>query len=537
MPAAHTSRVLIAEELSSATRDALGDTVDVLHVDGTDREALLEAVSNVDALLVRSATKVDAEVYAAASRLKVVARAGVGLDNVDVGAATNAGVMVINAPTSNIVSAAELAVTLILAGLRRVAEADQSMKAGRWDRQKLTGVELSEKTVGIVGFGRIGQLVAERLRGFDVTLLAYDPYVSKARAAEHGARAVELEELMRLSDVVTVHMPKTPETVGMIGKDEFEIAKRNLHIVNAARGGLIDESALFEALTTGRIASAALDVYSSEPAAESETAKRLLTLPNVTLTPHLGASTSEAQERAGVAVAKSVRLALDGELVPDAVNVAGGAIDKDVRPGIALADRLGQIFTALADAAISKLDIIVHGELAHKDVKGIELSALRGLFRQVVSENVSYVNAPVIAKERGIAVELVREESSSRFRNVVELRGALSNGTVLSVSGTLSSKNQEHKLVGINAHELDVPFTDHLLVISYDDRPGMVGQIGGILGGAGANIAGMQVSRLGDLGSEAIVVLNLDDSVSMETAEQIRSTIGARAVTPVTITY
>lgn len=530
--------VLIAEELSPATVEVLGPEVEIRNVDGTDRPALLAAIADADALLVRSATQVDAEVYAAASQLKVVARAGVGLDNVDVASATAAGVMVINAPTSNIVSAAELAITLILSSLRNLGRADASVKAGRWERKQLTGVELLEKTVGVVGFGRIGQLVAERLRPFGVTLLAYDPYVNHARAAELGARVVELDELMRSSDVVTVHMPKTPETTGLIGAEQFAIAKPNLHIVNAARGGLIDEDALYEALSTGRIAGAGLDVYSSEPPATSESAQRLLELENITLTPHLGASTAEAQEKAGVAVAKSVRLALAGELVPDAVNVAGGAIDDLVRPGVALADRLGQLFTALAGESPELLDIEVHGEIASRDVTALKLSALRGVFRSVVTEQVSYVNAPVLAEERGIAVQLVTDETSERFRNVITLRGTLRDGEVVTVSGTLSGVDQEHKLTEVFGHALDVPLSDHLLIIRYEDGPGLIGQYGLRLGEAGVNIAGMQVSRAGSArGAEALVVLDLDESVDRDFAEELGAAIDARSIDAVDLVY
>lgn len=530
--------VLLAEELSPATIEVFGDDADVRRVDGTDRAALLTAVSQADALLVRSATQVDAEVFAAAKELKVIARAGVGLDNVDVAAATAAGVMVINAPTSNIVSAAELAVTLILTSLRNVARADASVKAGRWERKQLSGVELLGKTVGVVGFGRIGQLVAERLAPFDVQLLAYDPYVSHTRAAELGARVVELDELMAEADVVTVHMPKTPETTGLIGTEQFALAKPSLHIVNAARGGLIDENALYEALSTGRIAGAGLDVYTSEPPASSESAERLLELENITLTPHLGASTAEAQEKAGVAVAKSVRLALAGELVPDAVNVAGGAIDDLVRPGVALADRLGQLFTALAGESPELLDLEVHGEIASRDVTALKLSALRGAFRGVVTEQVSYVNAPVLAEERGITVQLVTDETSERFRNVVTLRGTLRDGTVVSVSGTLSGVDQEHKLTEVAGHALDVPLSDHLLLIRYDDGPGLIGQYGAGLGEAGVNIAGMQVSRKGnERGAEALVVLELDESVDRELAERIGERIGAHSIHAVDLVY
>jgi D-3-phosphoglycerate dehydrogenase len=530
--------VLIAEELSPATVEVLGPDVEVRHVDGTDRPALLEAVAEADALLVRSATTVDAEVYAAASHLKVVARAGVGLDNVDVPAATAAGVMVINAPTSNIVSAAELAITHILASLRNVGRADASVKAGKWERKKLTGIELLDKTVGIVGFGRIGQLVAERLRPFGVQLQAYDPYVNQVRAAELGVKVVELDEVMRSSDIITVHMPKTPETVGLIGAEQFALAKPTLHIINAARGGLIDEQALYEALSTGQIAAAGLDVYSSEPPAKSETAAKLIELPNITLTPHLGASTAEAQEKAGVAVAQSVRLALGGELVPDAVNVAGGAIDDLVRPGVALADRLGQLFTSIAGEAPELLEVVVAGEIASRDVTALKLSALRGVFRPVVTEQVSYVNAPVLAEERGIRVELVTEDASERFRNTVQIRGTLRDGRVVSVSGTLSGTEQAHKLIELNGYSLDVALSDHLLFISYEDRPGLVGQYGLALGRAGVNIAGMQVSsRTGENGPEALVVLDLDRSVPAELAAEIGEKIGAYSAGSVDLSY
>jgi len=529
--------VLIAEELSPATVEVLGSDVEVRHVDGTDRPALLEAVADADALLVRSATKVDAEVFAAARRLTVVARAGVGLDNVDVPAATLAGAMVINAPTSNIVSAAELAVALILASLRNIGRADASMKAGKWERKALAGTELLDKTVGVVGFGRIGQLVAERLRPFGVHLLAYDPYVSQTRAAELGARVVDLPELMASADVLTVHMPRTPETIGLIGAEELALAKPSLHVVNAARGGLVDEEALYAALSEGRIAGAALDVYSAEPPSTSETAKKLLELDTITLTPHLGASTVEAQEKAGVAVAKSVRLALAGELVPDAVNVAGGAIHKAVRPGVALADRLGQVFTALAGEAPELLEIVVRGEIARHDVTAIKLSALRGLFRSIVTEQVSYVNAPVLAEERGIRVDLVQDEASERFRNLIQVRGTLRTGDVVSVSGTLAGVEQAHKLVEIGGHDIDTPLSDHLMVLRYEDRPGLIGRYGALLGEADVNIAGMVVSRVGDTGSEALVVLNLDQSVSPELAQRVGQEIGALSCQSVDVTY
>ncbi len=321
--------VLIAEELSPATVDALGPDFEIRRCNGADRDELLPAIVDADAILVRSATKVDAEALAAAKRLQVVARAGVGLDNVDVKAATQSGVMVVNAPTSNIVSAAELAVALMLAAARNVAPANAALKDGEWKRSKYTGIELYEKTVGIVGLGRIGVLVAQRLSAFGMTVIAFDPYVQAGRAAQMGVRLVTLDDLLEQADFMSVHLPKTPETVGLIGDDELAKVKPSLVLVNAARGGIVDEHALYVALKEGRVAAAGLDVFASEPCTDSP----LFEFENVVATPHLGASTDEAQEKAGIAVARSVRLALSGELVPDAVNVQGGVIAEDVRPG------------------------------------------------------------------------------------------------------------------------------------------------------------------------------------------------------------
>lgn len=308
--------VLLAEELSPATVAALGVDVDVVRCDGTDRAALLPALADADAVVVRSATTMDAEAIAAAPRLRVIARAGIGLDNVDVAAATTAGVLVVNAPTSNIVSAAEHAIALLLAVARNVAPADAALRAGRWQRARYTGVELSGKVLGIVGLGRIGSLVATRMAAFGMRLVAYDPYAAPEAAARAGVRLVPLETLLAESDFVTVHLPRTPETIGLIGAEAIASMKPGSRLVNAARGGIVDERALYEALVEGRIAGAGLDVFATEPC----TASPLFGLENVVVTPHLGAGTAEAQEKAGTSVAASVLLALAGEPVPDAVN-------------------------------------------------------------------------------------------------------------------------------------------------------------------------------------------------------------------------
>jgi D-3-phosphoglycerate dehydrogenase len=524
IPPADRAVVLIAEELSPATVEALGPDFEIRHCDGADRAALLAAIVDVDAVLVRSATRVDAEALAAANRLKVVARAGVGLDNVDVRAATLAGVMVVNAPTSNIVSAAELAVALMLAAARHVSPAHAALRQGEWKRSRYTGIELYEKTVGIVGLGRIGVLVAQRLLAFGMNVIAYDPYVQAGRAAQVGVRLVDLDTLVAESDFMSVHLPKTPETVGLIGADQLAAAKPSLVLVNAARGGIVDEAALYDALETGQVAAAGLDVFATEPCTDSP----LFELENVVATPHLGASTEEAQEKAGLAVARSVRLALSGELVPDAVNVQGGVIAEDVRPGIPLTEKLGRIFTGVAGEVAQQVDVEVRGEIVENDVKVLELAALKGVFTDVVTEAVSYVNAPLLAAERGTAVRLVTDSESPDHRNLITIRGTLADGSQVSVSGTLLGINQRERLVEVNGYDIDLEPTDHLAFFAYHDRPGMVGTVGRILGEAGVNIAGMQVSRNAK-GGEALVALSVDSAITTEVLAEIESAMSAHS--------
>ncbi len=517
--------MLIAEELSPATLDALGPGFDVRRCDGTDREELLTALADADALLVRSATAVDAEAIGVARRLKVIARAGVGLDNVDVPAATQAGVMVVNAPTSNITSAAELAVGLLLAAARNIAPANEALKRGEWRRSTYGGVELLGKTVGVVGFGRIGQLVATRLRGFGMDVLAYDPYVSTQRAAALGARLVPLDELLTESDFVTVHLPRTPETVGLIGAEALAKVKPGVRVVNAARGGIVDEDALADAIRAGRVAGAGLDVFAVEPCTDSP----LFAFESVVVTPHLGASTGEAQEKAGVSVARSVRLALGGDLVPDAVNVAGGAIDEEVRPGIPLVESLGRILTAVAGSVPVQLDVDVRGEITDHDVSVWRLSALKGLFTDITENPVTYVNAPLVAEDRGCGSRLVTGAESQDFRNVTTLRGTFADGSVVSVAGTLTGPRMVPKVVGVNGYDLEIPLSQHLAFFAYEDRPGVVGVMGRLLGDAGVNIGGMQVARNEERGV-ALVAMTVDSAIPGDVLAAIEREIGAESV-------
>jgi D-3-phosphoglycerate dehydrogenase len=514
--------VLLAEELSPATIAALGPDFEIRQTDGADRSQLLAAIVDVDAILVRSATQVDAEAIAAAKNLKIIARAGVGLDNVDIKAATQAGVMVVNAPTSNIISAAELTVGHIVSLARRIPAANASLKSGAWKRSSYTGVELFEKKAGIIGLGRIGALVAARLQGFGMEILAYDPYITPARAQQLGVTLVGLDQLLAESDFVTIHMPKTPETIGMLGKEAFAKMKNTAYVINVARGGLVDQDELYTALKNEEIAGAGIDVFVKEPSTDLP----FFEFENVTVTPHLGASTEEAQEKAGVSVAKSVRLALAGELVPDAVNVAGGIIDENVRPGIPLIEKLGRVFNALTVGSLTNIDVVVAGEIASLDVKALELSALKGVFMDVVSDQVSYVNAPVLAEQRGVTTRLVTTPDSPEYRNLLTVKGASTEGTQLAVAGTLTGPKQIEKLVGINGYEIEIPLTDHMIVLRYADRPGVIGTLGNVLGEQGVNIGGMQVARKEERG-EAFAVLAVDSALPAGVLDIVRAAIGA----------
>ena len=514
--------VLIADKLAESTVAALGDQVEVRWVDGPDRPKLLAAVADADALLVRSATTVDAEVIAAAPRLKIVARAGVGLDNVDVDAATARGVLVVNAPTSNIHSAAEHALALLLSAARQVPAADATLRERTWKRSSFSGTEIYGKTVGVVGLGRIGQLVAARLAAFGTHVIAYDPYVSTARAAQIGIELVTLDELLGRADFISVHLPKTKETAGLINAEALAKTKPGVIIVNAARGGLIDEQALADAINSGQVRGAGLDVFATEPCTDSP----LFELPQVVVTPHLGASTAEAQDRAGTDVAASVKLALAGEFVPDAVNVGGGVVGEEVAPWLELVSKLGLLVGSLAEAPVVTLSVQVRGELAAEDVEILKLSALRGLFSAVVDEQVTFVNAPTLATDRGVTAEISTATESPNHRSVVDVRAVFADGGALNVAGTLSGPQQVQKIVQINGRNLDLRAEGYNLVVNYTDQPGALGKIGTLLGGAEVNILAAQMSQ-DATGESATVMLRLDTDVPEDVRAAIASAVGA----------
>jgi D-3-phosphoglycerate dehydrogenase / 2-oxoglutarate reductase len=515
-------RVLVTEELAARGLDAM--RAGGLEVDqrlGLAPDQLREAVRDAAALVIRSATRVDDALLAAAPELVVVGRAGIGLDNVDVEAATRRGVMVVNAPQSNVLSAAEHTLALLLAQARNVPQADADLRRGEWNRTRWEGVELHAKTLGIVGLGRVGVLVAQRAHAFGMQLLAYDPFVSADRARQLGVQLVPaLDELVRQADFLTIHLPKTPDTIGLVNAELLTHAKPTLRIVNTARGGIIDEAALAEALREGRVAGAAIDVWATEPTTDSP----LFKLANVVVTPHLGASTAEAQDKAGQTIAEQVVLALRGEFVPYAVNLAATEASATVQPFLPLAERLGRLFTALAGGVVESLEISYEGEIADYDCRVLTLAVLKGVLQRVVDEPVSFVNAPQLAQSRGVSVRETTSSSALDYVNLITLRGERQQGPV-HVAGTLFGKRAAPRIVGIDGHSVDVPPSQHMLVVRNADEPGVIGNVGTILGAAGVNIADMDVGTNAE-GAPALMAISTDEPVPRDVVDRLRTEPG-----------
>jgi D-3-phosphoglycerate dehydrogenase len=491
-------RILVTEEIADGGLDRLraaGHEVDVRL--GLSPAELLEAVVGASALIIRSSTQVTDEVLAAAGGMVVVGRAGIGLDNVDVDAATRRGVMVVNAPQSNIISAAEHTMALLLAQARNVPQAHAALVAGRWERSRWEGVELADKTLGIVGLGRIGKLVADRARGFQMRLVAYDPFVSAERARQLGVELLPLDELVAESDFLTVHLPKNKETVGLIGRDLLSKAKPSLRIVNVARGGIVVESELAECIRDGVIAGAALDVFDTEPTTESP----LFELPQVVVTPHLGASTREAQDKAGDTIADMVELALAGEFVPFAVNISAAEANETLRPFLPLAERLGRLYGSLVDGSPSVVELAFSGEIGGYDTRILGLAALKGFFGGISDEQVTFVNGPQLARDHGVEVREVNSTTSDDYVNLITISGGGH-----SISGTLQGRRGEQRIVEVDGHTFDVPPADHMLMVTNDDRPGVIGTVGTLLGDAGVNIADMDVGRAHTPGTAVMLI-------------------------------
>jgi D-3-phosphoglycerate dehydrogenase / 2-oxoglutarate reductase len=525
-------RVLVADELSDLGVSALEGDHEVDVRTSLSKDELISVVPSYDAVIVRSATRIDADVIAAAKNLKVIGRAGIGLDNVDVDAATRAGITVCNAPQSNIVSAAEHTVALLLSLARNIPQADSALRQGRWERSRWKGVELQGKTLAVLGLGRIGVLVAQRCNAFGMRLKAFDPYVAPERAARMGVELVaDLDELLAEADVVTIHLPKTPETTALIGAERLARMKPTALVLNVARGGIVDEDALADALRRGEIAGAALDVFDTEPVTDSP----LFDLDSVVITPHLGASTFEAQDKAGLQIAETVMAALRGEFVASAVNVEGGDVDELVRPFLGLGERLGRLFTAVAEGGFgSDITVEYAGELAAADGRVLGLSVLRGVLHDVIHEPVTFVNAPLLAAERGLSLREISEPHSAEFVSVVHISGTDRQGRPIRVAGTVIQPSGRERIVEVWGVPVDLEPTRYMAFLRYEDRPGIIGKVGTILGEDDVNVANMQVGRT-EAGGDAIMVLSLDQPVGRDVLERITREIGAQDARAITL--
>ena len=506
-------RVLVTEKLSEAGLELLRRHFEVDVREELARGDLAAEIAPYDALVIRSATRVSDEVLDAASRLKVVARAGIGVDNVDVEAATRRGVMVVNAPQSNTISAAEHTMALLLAQARNIPQAHGELHAGRWDRGRWEGVELAGKTLGLVGLGRVGTLVAQRALAFGMRVMP------------------TLESLLVQSDFVSIHLPGSPETRDLIGEHQLAMLKPGARIVNTSRGGIVDEQALAKAIEDGRVAGAALDVFADEPATDSP----LFDLEQVVVTPHLGASTVEAQDKAGVAVAEMVRLALEGQFVPYAVNVSAGAeVSEAVRPFVGLSERLGALGAGLADGGVRSIVASYLGRIAEHDTRVLTLAILKGILGRSVNEPVSFVNAPILARDRGLTVSEMRSTVSRDYVSQISLRAETEAGPALVVAGTLLGKKNAERLIQVWDFEVEIEPARHMIFFVYEDRPGIIGTVGTILGEHGINIATMEVGRKA-AGGDALMGLTVDSPVPTEVLASIADAIDAHTIRAVTL--
>jgi D-3-phosphoglycerate dehydrogenase len=511
------SRILVREPIAEAGIRLLRDRGFDVDVDGDSD--LAETIGAYDAIVVRSATKVTAELIGRADNLKVIGRAGVGIDNVDVEAATRRGIVVANAPESTVISAAEHTIGLLVALTRNIPQAHAALKQGRWERKAYGGVELADKTLGVLGFGRIGQQVARRAAGLGMRVVAYDPFVSPERFRELGVERVESErEVYAAADFLTLHLPLTDQTRGSINAKAFGRMRNGVRIVNAARGALVNEDDLLQALKSGKVGGAALDVFSTEPYTGP-----LLELDNVVATPHLAASTEEAQDRAGVIIAEQVAAALDGGLVSNAVNIPViGAEDLEVLGAyIPLAAKLGRLAMELAAGHVEELRLTYFGALAQYDTRLLTVAALNGAFQGRSDQPVNYVNAPMIAAERGVEVREERSRAARDYTNLVRVE-AVSDGVPLRIAGTTMGNDNRLWLVSALGFDLDMELAPLLVVFRYDDVPGVIGKVGTLFGGSAVNIANMTVSRTRQ-GGQALMVLSIDTAAPPELVEKVHS--------------
>ncbi|GAC1323453.1 MAG: phosphoglycerate dehydrogenase [Thermoleophilaceae bacterium] len=512
------ARILIKEKIADSGIELLRERFEVdLGVDWSDEE-LAERIGGYEGMVIRSATKLTAELIDRADRMKVIGRAGIGVDNIDVGAATRRGIVVANAPQSNIVAAAEHTIALMLALCRNIPQAHASLTAGRWERSKFGGVEVYEKTLGVLGFGRIGQLVSERARGFGMKVIGFDPFVSAERYRDLGVEKVETSsELYGRADIVTIHLPKTPETENWLDAGAFAQMKDGVRVINCARGELLDDGALEDALRAGKVAGAALDVFREEPITEHP----LFGLPGVIVTPHLGASTTEAQDRAGVQVAEQLVAALTGGVATNAVNMPSMApeVMELVGPFVPLCTTLGRLAVSLSDASsIDRIEVAYEGHLSDLDTRLLTTAVLNGALQGHTEEDVNFVNAPSLAEERGIVVSERRQAESTDFNELVSVAVA-SGGERVVVAGTgFGPRNIPH-LVSVYGQSFNIEVAPHFAFFRYRDQPGMIGRVGTVFGERGVNIASAAVGA--EPGADAVMAVTADAAVPDEVIQAI----------------
>jgi D-3-phosphoglycerate dehydrogenase / 2-oxoglutarate reductase len=513
------TRILIREPIADAGVAFLRERFDVdIDLDGE----LADKIGDYDAIIVRSGTQLTSDLIDRAERLKVIGRAGVGVDNVDLEAASRRGIVVANAPQSTVVSAAEHTIALLLAVARNIPQAHAALKEGRWERARFAGLELADKTLGLVGFGRIGQQVARRARALEMRVLAHDPYVAPDRFRDLGVEQAEsLQELLAASDFVSLHLTLTADTHNIIGRDQLEAAKDGLRLVNVARGELIDQDALVDALRSGKLAGAALDVFPEEPYGGP-----LLALDNVVVTPHLGASTQEAQDRAGVIVAEQVASALEGGVASNAVNIPAVAAEdlEHLGPFLPLVAKLGALVVELAGGNPTRLEFAYLGRLAERDTRLLTVAALNGAFQGRVEQPVNYVNAPLVAAERGIEVREESRPASRDFTSLVRVTATKGEETY-EVAGTVIGREHQPRLVRALGYEVEIELASLMLFVVNEDRPGVIGRLGTILGEEKINIANMAVSR-NRRSAKALMVLTLDSPIPPELLERLRNEPG-----------
>ena len=522
------AKVLVKEKIGDSGIDLLRERFDVdLGVEWSDEE-LRERIAEYDGILIRSATKMTPDLIEAGSNLKVIGRAGVGVDNVDVPSATKRGIVVVNAPQSNVVTAAEHTVAMLLALARNIPQAHASLTAGKWERSKFSGVELMDKTLGILGFGRIGQLVAERARGFGMRILAFDPYVSAERYREMGIDKAETsDDVYAEADFITIHLPKTPETAGWLDAEAFAKMKDGVRVLNVARGGLIDEQALADALESGKVAGVALDVFPAEPITDYP----LFGHPRVVVTPHLGASTAEANDRAGFQVAEQMIAALTGGAVTTAVNApAVKAEDLDVLgPYVPLSQALGRLAMGLAEgSSIERVEAEFLGRIAERDTRPLGIAVLLGVLGGRTEEEVNAVNAPYLAEERGIQLAETTNTHARDFTDLVRVSVVTADGRTRVAGTTLGRRDRPH-LLEAWGKRFNLQLESHIALFRYRDVPGMIGRVGTAFGDQGINIASAAVgygSGDGDDDGEAVMVVTSGEAIPQSVVDAIAATDG-----------